>query len=333
MRTLFLLLLFVALSVSGRTIMEVSTNEVVFYEVYQPVPGVITFVDSTNDNVEFTATSIIVDNGSVIIGGASSVAVTAPPLGYIQWLYGGTESAFPTSDKMYPLSLSPPTVDGTNSIFQIDVGILRYVEVIGSGNASFDGTYIIGRKENGKQAWYKTLLRRIRWESSQWEMVASPLEDFVHYYIVNSGSFPPKTSWLIDPAFSDYDAPAPTISYDSLWVSSEEFKTNTYSDIVSNPQGTNGVYVKYNSSSNITEIITYPTVLSASKHALAMNYLNATYLPDVDTVLPSVDLSGFAEFAPPVSSGIGAKADTPEIAEWTRQNAPGDTMALTGENL
>ncbi|MEN7973314.1 MAG: glycosyl hydrolase family 28-related protein [Verrucomicrobiota bacterium] len=48
---------------------------------------------------------------------------------------------------------------------------------------------------------------------------------------------------------------------------------------------------------------------------------------------PAVDFpSGFAKFEPPVAE-IPAPGSAPAIAEWTRCNQPGDTMALTGEQL
>jgi hypothetical protein len=42
--------------------------------------------------------------------------------------------------------------------------------------------------------------------------------------------------------------------------------------------------------------------------------------------------AGFSPFDPPVTNAQPV-AGTPAIAEWTRQNQPGDTMALTGENF
>ncbi len=55
--------------------------------------------------------------------------------------------------------------------------------------------------------------------------------------------------------------------------------------------------------------------------------------PDVErNFIPGGDLAEFIPFNPPVTK-IPVRADAPQIAEWTRSNQPGDTMALTGEAL
>jgi hypothetical protein len=58
--------------------------------------------------------------------------------------------------------------------------------------------------------------------------------------------------------------------------------------------------------------------------------------PDMPATGPKVDLpkEGFAPFNLPVTlSSNGPTAGTPEISEWTRQNNPGDTMALSAEGM
>jgi hypothetical protein len=57
--------------------------------------------------------------------------------------------------------------------------------------------------------------------------------------------------------------------------------------------------------------------------------------PDVDYAGPSPAPAfppAFETFNPPVTN-TAPSAETPAIAEWMRSNAPGDTMALTGERL
>lgn len=62
---------------------------------------------------------------------------------------------------------------------------------------------------------------------------------------------------------------------------------------------------------------------------------NATTYPDMPGIVePTTNYpAGFAPFNPPIDSGLIKDANSPQIAEWTRQNQPGDTMALTAENL
>ena len=56
-------------------------------------------------------------------------------------------------------------------------------------------------------------------------------------------------------------------------------------------------------------------------------------LPDLSVTEPTTSYPvGFAAFSPTVTNTT-PDANAPEIAEWTRQNDPGDTMALTAENL
>ncbi|MEN7973313.1 MAG: glycosyl hydrolase family 28-related protein, partial [Verrucomicrobiota bacterium] len=55
-----------------------------------------------------------------------------------------------------------------------------------------------------------------------------------------------------------------------------------------------------------------------------MPYAGPSSMPD----LPAV----FTDYNPPVDSDP-VNANTPAVAEWTRSNRPGDTMALTGETL
>jgi hypothetical protein len=58
--------------------------------------------------------------------------------------------------------------------------------------------------------------------------------------------------------------------------------------------------------------------------------------PDMSATGPEVEWpeEGFAPFNLPVTlSTNGPTAGTPEISEWTRQNNPGDTMALSAEGL
>jgi len=56
-------------------------------------------------------------------------------------------------------------------------------------------------------------------------------------------------------------------------------------------------------------------------------------LPDLGVTEPTNSYpAAFAAFSPTVTNTT-PHADAPQIAEWTRQNDPGDTMALTAENL
>jgi hypothetical protein len=71
--------------------------------------------------------------------------------------------------------------------------------------------------------------------------------------------------------------------------------------------------------------------------ALALTALGASQsyppiqLPPRPTPLPALPES-FSPFTPPVSS-VHPHPDAPAIAEWTRSNIPGDTLALTGSRL
>jgi hypothetical protein len=311
--------------VGARTVMEVSTNRVVFYEAYQPVPGVTNFVQSDNDNIEFTTSSVVTDLSSTYINGASSVAVTAPPTGYIQWLRGGTESAFPTDDEIF--LLTEPTADGTNSIFQRDSSVLYKITVsnLSNDDAVDNGVYDFWGFVGDEAGYRKSGGGSMENDGSRWEF-----EGVIYdWFSATNWSLPPETDWPVGNGGTP-----PILIYNSIWALSGEFKTNTYSDLVANPQGTNGVYVKYDSSSNITEIITYPEVLSASQHEEAINYLNGIFLPDMDlSGVPDVDLSGFDGFNAPIAVGTSSRAGTPEISEWTRGGEAGDTLILTGENL
>jgi len=60
----------------------------------------------------------------------------------------------------------------------------------------------------------------------------------------------------------------------------------------------------------------------------------ATYypVPDTNGVPEDIEWDGFAAYSPDVSN-ITVHASAPIIAEWTKSNEPGDTMALTGENI
>ncbi|MDF7826681.1 glycosyl hydrolase family 28-related protein [Pontiellaceae bacterium B12227] len=58
-----------------------------------------------------------------------------------------------------------------------------------------------------------------------------------------------------------------------------------------------------------------------------------TLYPDIPINGPTDQFPGFPEFHPPVDDDLSIDPDAPQIAEWTRQSAPGDTMILTGENL
>lgn len=57
--------------------------------------------------------------------------------------------------------------------------------------------------------------------------------------------------------------------------------------------------------------------------------------PDVANILePTTNyLDVFSAFNPPVDTSLTVDFRAPQIAEWTRSNKPGDTMALTGEAL
>ena len=54
-------------------------------------------------------------------------------------------------------------------------------------------------------------------------------------------------------------------------------------------------------------------------------------LPGFTSAGPTDNLNGFSAFDPP--SGGSVTTNAPVIAEWTRINNPGDTMAITGERL
>jgi len=56
-------------------------------------------------------------------------------------------------------------------------------------------------------------------------------------------------------------------------------------------------------------------------------------LPDLSVTEPTNSYpAAFAAFSPTVTNTT-PHADAPQIAEWTRQNDPGDTMALTAEGV
>jgi len=60
----------------------------------------------------------------------------------------------------------------------------------------------------------------------------------------------------------------------------------------------------------------------------------STLYPDLSVNGPTSEFpADFAEFAPPTDSGRAVDGSSPQIAEWTRQGDPGDTMILTGEEL
>ncbi|WP_372845811.1 glycosyl hydrolase family 28-related protein [Pontiella sp.] len=58
-------------------------------------------------------------------------------------------------------------------------------------------------------------------------------------------------------------------------------------------------------------------------------------LPDMPTSGPGEEVlrDDFAPFSPPVALEKSADANAPQIAEWIRQNQPGDTLVLTAEGL
>ncbi|MDH3981374.1 MAG: hypothetical protein OES84_00565, partial [Kiritimatiellaceae bacterium] len=74
----------------------------------------------------------------------------------------------------------------------------------------------------------------------------------------------------------------------------------------------------------------FPICLNLSLSAMAQ----PTLYPDTQDVGPAA-MHGFMPFpfSPPIDSGVYAADGTPLIAEWTRQNRPGDIMALTGEEF
>ncbi|VGO21683.1 glycosyl hydrolase family 28-related protein [Pontiella sulfatireligans] len=67
---------------------------------------------------------------------------------------------------------------------------------------------------------------------------------------------------------------------------------------------------------------------------LSVSQVVAGY-PDVqDRVEPTtIYPPSFSAFNPPVDASMAINAVAPQTAEWTRQSQPGDTMALTAENL
>ncbi len=76
------------------------------------------------------------------------------------------------------------------------------------------------------------------------------------------------------------------------------------------------------------------SILLATGTFLSSAYARILY-PDmfVDDGPTDTFPSNFPEFNPPVYFNLSMDPDTPQIAEWTRQSAPGDTMILTGEQL
>ena len=75
-------------------------------------------------------------------------------------------------------------------------------------------------------------------------------------------------------------------------------------------------------------------VMAVAIAGLAPLHAQAAPYPDMPVSGPAnIDLSWMDPFDPPVNPALPVPAGAPEIAEWTRSNEPGDTMALTGEML
>lgn len=67
---------------------------------------------------------------------------------------------------------------------------------------------------------------------------------------------------------------------------------------------------------------------------ISFSSASATMYPDMPVDGPSDQFpDSFAEFNPPVDSDLTVDVNAPQIAEWTRQSGPNDTMVLTGEKL
>jgi hypothetical protein len=327
MKILFLILMLPVLSFGGVK-MVISEGLIETFDEYNPLPNTTAITDSGNNYIEFTSSGVAADDA--VLSATSKISVQSPPVGYIQWLAGGTANTFPTNDIVF--FVSAPIADGTNSISQTSPRIIQSVTVSGTGTSA-DAVYYLRYNlgNNGKPNFYSSDLASILSSrvDGTWRLIQNdpPNEGWNNDA---ESFFPPKTGWDIGTDSS----PAATISYDSLWVSSGEFATNTYADLVANPQGTNGVYIIYDSSSNITEIITYPAVLSAEDHAIVMNYITTpVFYPAPSTNgVPAVDLSGFDAFDIPPTDII-ENSSAPAISEWTRQGDSGDTIAISGENL
>lgn len=76
-------------------------------------------------------------------------------------------------------------------------------------------------------------------------------------------------------------------------------------------------------------------IFSVLVAGLSLGSAQAALYPDMKNVEePTTNYpASFSKFNPPIDSSIVVDANAPQIAEWTRQNNPGDTMALSGENL
>jgi len=326
MKQLVISLLLICSAESSTLKMEILEGELNIYEGYQPIAGVTTFVTNTTDNIEFSS-PVIIANANV--SGTSKDVFYEPPVGYIQWLYGGTASALPTNDKIF--LVTAPTVDGTNSIIQTGGGILPYITIYFSDGPA-DGIKIPYWSDVNKTRFinFPTFPPNdVFWNGANWWAILAGAGIGVFTNEAATNTFPPKTLWVEE--FPNEITMS--IGYDSFWIDSGEFVTNTYADLIANPQGTNAVYLRFDSSSNILEIITYPEVLSGSDHTQALNYISSALLPNMDTNgVPSVDLSGFDAFSPSVADG-SIHSRSPAIAEWTRQANTNDTIALTAEDL
>jgi hypothetical protein len=67
---------------------------------------------------------------------------------------------------------------------------------------------------------------------------------------------------------------------------------------------------------------------------LSQVYAQGSVYPDLIVSVPNIQFpANFSAFTPPVDPGLAVSDAAPQIAEWTRQNGPGDTMALTAEAL
>lgn len=84
----------------------------------------------------------------------------------------------------------------------------------------------------------------------------------------------------------------------------------------------------------IVRLILFLVLITGTMLACNTQAQDAGKYPDIPNLFePTTDYPFNNPFNPPVADGLKAKVGTPQIAEWTRQNNPGDTMAITGESF
>jgi hypothetical protein len=270
----------------------------------------------------------------------SESGTPVPPHGYIQWLYGGTVGALPTLDKAGKLTV--PVLSG-NDLQQTDLGILDIVHVDFTGFGGSDEALWIPKvgEQNGKglYGFYEgdTLVTAsLEHTGTMWKFSAITYDSWIKF---SSQTFPDKTGWSTS---GNYTHPAITVSYNSIWVtSSGEYDTVSETELLTHTQGFGGIYVCKNSAGVVTEIITYPKEIDAEQHGQMLDYIayvagqSSVRYPDGETggptAAPTFPMT-FKQFRLDIEP-TAAAANTPVMAEWTRENKAGDTLAVCGLDL